>query len=446
MVFNSLPLSADEWKEADSFSPIPYEKVVGLNNLLSIAWLGQGLTLAGAVARVLLPNETGTGFLIGPDMLLTNNHVFPSADDAAKATIEFNYQDNWAGVLQPVRRFPTDSSYFRTNADLDYSIVRVPGAPGDLYGFVDLTVRADPLVNDYVSIIQHPAGGPKQVSLTDNKVSAVFDDKVQYATDTEAGSSGSPVFNQSWQLVGLHHAGGGLTGPDGAKYFTNEGIVISAIIADAAQFLGLTDPLYDQAFGDLRSLLINLIDVADPQPRPADLLPDLLWTRPSFATALDQWSKMNAVSGQATAVAVGAAGVAVGAALRQWARSAGHESISAAAASTPPPSDGLRSVVSQFNGSASVPSDVYAAVLNAVKGAPDLVAPLVAAVGTLDTASPLNMTVIASTFLTGVVMGGEAFGPVAQPEPSAVEGAASAASSAPASAPASDPRVLRRSQ
>ena len=36
-----------------------------------------------------------------------------------------------------------------------------------------------------------------------------IDDRVvQYLADTQAGSSGSPVFNADGQLIGLHHAGG----------------------------------------------------------------------------------------------------------------------------------------------------------------------------------------------------------------------------------------------
>lgn len=408
MILGSSPLPAENWNASDDFDPIPYEKVVGLNNLLSIAWLSQGLTLAGAVARIVLPDGVGTGFLVAPDLLLTNHHVLGTPETATAATVQFNYQDNWGGVRQASRSFPLDASRFRTNPELDYSLVRVTGSPGEVYGHIDLGVSADPSVNDYVSIIQHPAGGPKQICLTDNKVSAVFDHKLQYATDTESGSSGAPVFNQAWQLVGLHHAGGGLAGPDGQKYFTNEGIVISRVIADAADFLGFSDPVYDQVFGDMRAVLVNLVDQVDPPPTPSSLLPDVLWTRPAFAAALDQWSRLNTWAASDPAAGFGAVGTAAGAALRQWARSAGHESITATAPSTPPPTPALVAKVSGFNGSSASPREVYGQVLAAVRGDATLLPPL--AGGGAVPAEPA-MVVAARAFLTGVTVGAAAFDP-----------------------------------
>lgn len=419
----SLP--SGDWNAADTFHPIPYEKIVGLNNLLNIAWLSQGLLLAGAVARVRLPNGFGTGFLISQELLLTNHHVFPDARTAASATIEFNYQDNWSGTLQPVRSFTVDSSKFQTNAELDYSIVRVNGAPGELFGYLDLATAADAAVNDYVSIIQHPLGGPKQVSLTDNKVSAVFDNKVQYATDTEPGSSGSPVFNQAWQLVALHHAGGGLAGPDGTKYFTNEGIAISAVIADAATFLGLGDPIYDLAFGELRGVLVNLIDLADPPVAPSALLPDILWTRPAFAAGLEQWRKLNGPGGTDPVVGIGTAGIAIGAALRQWARTSGHESITAASPSQPPPSDGLVAKVSGYNGTDTLPRDVYVQVMRDLLADQTL---LPAGFPPPGAASDGATVVAALAFLTGVTIGGAAFDPIRTASTTAPGGGSDASS------------------
>jgi V8-like Glu-specific endopeptidase len=417
MVVTSSRLAAQEWVQDDAFVPLTYEKVVGLNNLLSIGWVSRALELAACVCRVNTPAGPGSGFLIAPDLLLTNHHVLPDAEAAAATVAEFNYQVAWSGELEPVRRFTCDPTIFHNAPQLDYAIVRVNGTPGDVFGFVDLARRAVPTVNDFVTVIQHPQGGPKKIAFTDNKVSAVFGDLVQYATDTEPGSSGSPVFNQDWEIVGLHHRGGGLAGPDGKKYFTNEGILIASIVRDAASFLGLSDELYDLAFGDLRGALVGYVDVGE---RPADgdaLARDLLLKRPRFSYALEGWSKLHGVARQRVAATTAIAGVALGGALRQWARSDGHESIQAPAPVTPPPSDALVALVSAFNGSDELPADVYAAILTALRAQPELVDPIVAEAAGGDD----GIAAAARTFIRGVGVGAKAYGEpgAAAPRPAA---------------------------
>jgi V8-like Glu-specific endopeptidase len=65
-----------------------------------------------------------------------------------------------------------------------------------------------------------------------NQISGVDDRVVHYLTDTETGSSGSPVFDAAGRLIALHHAGGRpqevLGRPPTAK---NEGIRIEQITA-----------------------------------------------------------------------------------------------------------------------------------------------------------------------------------------------------------------------
>ena len=56
-------------------------------------------------------------------------------------------------------------------------------------------------------IIQHPSGERKQLALRENQVVDVLDNFLHYRTDTSPGSSGSPVFNDQWEIVALHHSG-----------------------------------------------------------------------------------------------------------------------------------------------------------------------------------------------------------------------------------------------
>src|SRR5262249_44796144 len=88
-----------------------------------------------------------------------------------------------------------------------------------------------------VYIIGHPSGGDLSFSIHDNLLLDYQDSLLHYRTPTEGGSSGSPVFNQQWRLIGLHHKGGEhmrrLNGKPGT-YAANEGIWIRSII-DAAK-------------------------------------------------------------------------------------------------------------------------------------------------------------------------------------------------------------------
>jgi endonuclease G len=79
--------------------------------------------------------------------------------------------------------------------------------------------------------VQHPEGQKKQVALRDNRIVDVLDNFLHYEADTQPGSSGSPVFNDQWDLVALHHAS--VPAPDHPELgkFVNEGIRVSRLLA-----------------------------------------------------------------------------------------------------------------------------------------------------------------------------------------------------------------------
>ncbi len=213
------------------------EKIIGEQpTFLPISFLEVGLKKARSVARVVCPGGLGTGFLTRDNLLITNHHVIASAEEAKRAKIQLNYQETPEGLAAQVGEFalkPEDG--FATSpldGGDDWTAVRVKGDPNKDWGALPL-VEADVKANDYVNIIQHPGGLPKQIALYHNLVIFVGGDRVQYLTDTLPGSSGSPVFDSQWRLVALHHSGGYLTEP-GSKgkrlYFRNEGIHAKAIL------------------------------------------------------------------------------------------------------------------------------------------------------------------------------------------------------------------------
>jgi hypothetical protein len=56
-----------------------------------------------------------------------------------------------------------------------------------------------------VCIIQHPRGRPKEIVVFNSNVIKQSKEYLQYTTDTDFGSSGSPIFNADLQLIGMHY-------------------------------------------------------------------------------------------------------------------------------------------------------------------------------------------------------------------------------------------------
>ncbi len=233
-------LTAYPTEEATAGNPAnEFEQIIGVSDLKEIMWLQTGLVAEKSVCRLLLTNGgLATGFLIGDDLLLTNNHVLPTAHSAEQAIAEFNYQYDYTGGMKPATRYQIDTSRFKTNIALDYTLVGVKKDPSkeslNTWGCVNLNTQAMPVEGEHVIIIQHPGGEPKQIAMTGNYVKTVSAPYIQYTTDTRPGSSGAPVFNDGWQVVALHHksvnmAGGGSR----SNQKLNEGILIENIREDA---------------------------------------------------------------------------------------------------------------------------------------------------------------------------------------------------------------------
>ncbi len=224
------------------------EKVLGdKSHLVKISWLEKALNAAKSVCRIVLPDgATGTGFLIAGDYLFTNNHVLPNQQTAADAYIEFNFEVDTSGSSRTRFKYTLNPSAFITNKELDFTRVKINAAsnptPLSDWGYLELAPDATPVLNDPVNIIQHPNGDDKQIALTSNEVISIWDSKIFYKADTEPGSSGSPVFNQDWKVVALHHAGklmseGGLAiNASGEKASANRGILISYVLDEIKKY------------------------------------------------------------------------------------------------------------------------------------------------------------------------------------------------------------------
>ena len=228
-------LAISQWRGTETPANV-FEKIIGENTLRPVAFLAQGLEVARSVAYIGVQSKescSGTGFLITSNLLLTNNHVIPNADVLTNTLFRFNYEENFRGEAQKPSEYRANSNgIFHTNKDLDYTIVELEGEPANDWGCLPLAAR-DIRLNDRVNIIQHPGGRPKQISFQNNFVEYVGENAVQYITSTLPGSSGSPVFNDDWEVVALHHAGVDiLERATQRRYSRNEGIWIGSILDD----------------------------------------------------------------------------------------------------------------------------------------------------------------------------------------------------------------------
>lgn len=207
-------------------SSFDLERVLGRNDLLPVNFLQRGSLAARSICRIWVGDlfgsngSWGTGFLVSPRLLITNHHVIQSIDEATRASAQFGYEMDINGRIREGKIFqlvPQDA--FLTDAELDFTIVAVSETSDDGeaslidYGFL----RLDPTLHkvepaEFVSVIQHPDGQPKQIAIRENKVLKIGDDQdalkdnfLWYASDTAPGSSGSPALNDNWQVVAVHH-------------------------------------------------------------------------------------------------------------------------------------------------------------------------------------------------------------------------------------------------
>jgi Effector-associated domain 1/Trypsin-like peptidase domain len=239
-----------------------FDVVVGFPDV--VLFVTTLLKRAGQVCLIEVAGATsvtwGTGFLVGPDLVLTNHHVLVDvldggvsptgvrcrfdfrvrADHTIDHGVEYGLAADWAVASSPPSTVDTE----RTPSgppdpdELDYALVRLDGRPGedhlpglarrDWMRLLDEPPALRPRLP--LLIVQHPAGTPVKFAWNTEGVLGVNanETRVTYRVNTLDGSSGSPCLTLDLELAAVHHAGS----PDfGAG--RNEGIPIAAILRHA---------------------------------------------------------------------------------------------------------------------------------------------------------------------------------------------------------------------
>ncbi len=233
-----------------------YEKVFGVDSYMGLEAYRMGLERSRGIALIRMPGEPrgfGTGFLLrggalhpsyGDELLLmTNAHVISDDPSSVRpADVEVTFE-----ALDGVKCGIDEILWSSPPTQCDATLLRLSVSEATAALLKQVTpypvINEPPVLNDKarVCIIGHPGGAGLSLSLQDNLLLDYDAHRMHYRTPTENGSSGSPVFNKQWKLVGLHHKGDSrmqkLNGKTGT-YEANEGIRISAIIAALAAKLG----------------------------------------------------------------------------------------------------------------------------------------------------------------------------------------------------------------
>ncbi len=215
---------------------IRLEKLLGSrSNSAKVDWLEKARKAAIAVCRIVCGEEYGTGFLAEGGYVFTSNHVIRSAEDAKNARLAFNY-----GLGKAIISYTLDVSDFHCSPPDIYDFARVKvldrsDEPLSQWGFVEFDAKTIPQVGEGVTVIQNPMGEVKQFK--SDEVLGHLNQYLFYTTQTEPGSSGSPVLNKDCKVVAIHHAGkmmseGGFVINDkGDRAGANRGILFQKIFA-----------------------------------------------------------------------------------------------------------------------------------------------------------------------------------------------------------------------
>jgi V8-like Glu-specific endopeptidase len=192
------------------------ERHIGKDDTVSTEFLELGIYAKRPVGRVSSSIGTGTGLLIGLDLMMTAAHVVPNYSSAEDMGFDLGAEENLLGLpLQSVSYHLDPSTFYWRDTELDLAVVALRDWSGtkpavSSFGWHHISgsrLRTKPA--DPVNIIQHPSGGAKKLAMHNSKFLSVTSDKINdqvfwYTGDTLPGSSGAPVFDNDWQVAAIH--------------------------------------------------------------------------------------------------------------------------------------------------------------------------------------------------------------------------------------------------
>jgi hypothetical protein len=174
----------------------------------------------------------GTGFLVGPDQVMTHlNVVAPDPAAAVDAIGRGEVMVSFDGDLQSRKTFRVVSAVHVSSGGV--IVLRVdPPAGREIADFEAvgsarargwIVPRALEQADRAVVIVQYVAGSRLKVLVDSDGLIGEYGPLIRYRTSTQLGSMGAPCFDASWRLIGMH-----IGSENGVN---NQGIGIEAIVA-----------------------------------------------------------------------------------------------------------------------------------------------------------------------------------------------------------------------
>lgn len=184
--------------------------------------------LVGQICRIELSVEQplGTGFLLGPNVAMTNFHVmeklFSKEFSPDNYKFRFDYITFKDGTKNPGTVYKLADDWLihsSKKTELDYALLRLKGNPGTddtmknlklhnkSRGWLKVTDYVQNFTNSICWIIQHPFGNRLKLDYYKTEGLIQNGTRIKYKINTQEGSSGAPILNHNLDLVGLHKAG-----------------------------------------------------------------------------------------------------------------------------------------------------------------------------------------------------------------------------------------------
>jgi endonuclease G len=215
-----------------------FERAIGNNDSVYSNFIETLQSAKQKVGRIVIKRGNtvegyATGFMVSERLILTNWHVFRQKEDALDSEVQFGYEYDGSGRPKTPHIFKlAPNDFFYSFDKLDYCIVAVQAM--DDQGRLSLSEIGYHYLNpglgklagegqEFVNIIHHPDGDYMQLSIRENRFVKIQEDTLWYEADTSQGSSGSPVFNDQFQVVALHHMGVPKKSDDGKYYLDKNG-------------------------------------------------------------------------------------------------------------------------------------------------------------------------------------------------------------------------------